>query len=203
MDTYTRSSSIDQQILECHCWHESDDTFTRRYARTKYIFGLRPPSEACQIFTNLPELPRPPSPFPNAEPGRCQSEAGRYRCDGGDRRADARSGAVIFAANQENELLGVEAIGELESALPELRVMATVWHPQGPRSQGNRIWNYGRSGRLPDAAYDPSAFKPKPARHYRSIPWPRSRHRSRSLTVEVIPSRQMPGERVVASYFLV
>jgi ferredoxin-NADP reductase/ferredoxin len=44
---------------------------------------------------------------------------------------DTRPTTLIFAANREDELFGAEAIHELQSALPKLKVMVVVWHPQG------------------------------------------------------------------------
>jgi ferredoxin-NADP reductase/ferredoxin len=45
---------------------------------------------------------------------------------------DMQPTTLIFAANREDELFGAEVtIRDLQSALPKLRVMLTVWHPQG------------------------------------------------------------------------
>ena len=47
---------------------------------------------------------------------------------------DLQPTTVIFAANREHELAGAKAIRELQSALPKLRGIVTVWYPQGSSS---------------------------------------------------------------------
>ena len=45
---------------------------------------------------------------------------------------DMQPTTLIFAANLEDEMFGAEAtIQQLQTALPKLTVMLTVWHPQG------------------------------------------------------------------------
>ena len=47
-------------------------------------------------------------------------------------RQDMQPTTLIFAANREDEVFGAKAtIRELQTALPKLTVMLTVWHPQG------------------------------------------------------------------------